>query len=163
MLYIDIVQYFVGEKYRVGLPVVPILLMANLFLGVFYNLSIWYKLTGQTRFGAYISIFGAIITLVLNYTLIPIIGYMGSAWATFICYASMMIVSFIIGQKYYHVNYEVGKIFSILVLALGLYVISLFNPFDAKALQLAFNTLLLFVFIGVEYVVERKNFAKLFI
>lgn len=162
MLYIDIVQYFVGEKYRVGLPVVPILLMANLFLGVFYNLSIWYKLTGQTRFGAYISIFGAIITLVLNYTLIPIIGYMGSAWATFICYASMMIVSFIIGQKYYHVNYEVGKIFSILVLALGLYVISLFNPFDAKALQLAFNTLLLFVFIGVEYVVERKNFAKLF-
>jgi O-antigen/teichoic acid export membrane protein len=161
MLYIDIVQYFVGAKYRVGLPVVPILLMANLFLGVFYNLSIWYKLTGQTRFGAYISIFGALITLVLNYTLIPIIGYMGSAWATFICYASMMIVSFILGQKYYHVNYEVGKIITILGLALGLYVISLFNPFDAKALHLAFNTLLLFVFIGVEYVVERKNFAKL--
>ena len=100
MLYIDVVQHFIGKDFREGIAVVPILLMANLFLGIFYNLSIWYKLTGQTRFGAYISIIGAIITLALNYFLIPVMGYMGSAWATFICYGSMMVISFIIGQKY---------------------------------------------------------------
>jgi O-antigen/teichoic acid export membrane protein len=161
MLYIDVVQYFVGKEYRVGITIVPILLMANLFLGVFYNLSIWYKLTGQTRFGAYISIIGAIITIALNYTLIPIMGYMGSAWATFICYAVMMIISFIIGQKHYHVDYEVGKIFGILALAIGLYVISIYNPFTTTSFKFAFNTLLLFVFIGVEYLVERKNIAKI--
>jgi O-antigen/teichoic acid export membrane protein len=161
MLYIDVVKHFVGANYRVGITVVPILLMANLFLGVFYNLSIWYKLTGQTRFGAYISLIGAAITLVLNYTLIPIMGYMGSAWATFICYAVMMILSFIIGQKYYHVDYEVGKIFAILAMAVGLYVISIYNPFIATSFRFAFNTILLIIFVGVEYLIERKNIAKI--
>ena len=161
MLYIDVVKHFVGANYRVGITVVPILLMANLFLGVFYNLSIWYKLTGQTRFGAYISLIGAAITLVLNYTLIPIMGYMGSAWATFICYAIMMILSFIIGQKYYHVDYEVGKIFAILTMAVGLYVISIYNPFTATSFRFAFNTLLFMIFVGVEYLIERKNIAKI--
>jgi hypothetical protein len=88
-------------------------------------------------------------------------GYMGSAWATFICYAVMMIISFIIGQKHYHVDYEVGKIFGILALAIGLYVISIYNPFTTTSFKFAFNTLLLFVFIGVEYLVERKNIAKI--
>ncbi len=162
MLYIDIVQYFVGRDFREGLVVVPILLMANLFLGVFYNLSIWYKLTGQTRFGAYISIIGAFITLILNIILIPKIGYLGSAWATFICYASMMVLSFLLGQKYYYVNYQVGKIALILILAVGLYAVSIFNPFVELLPKLAFNSMLLLVFVAVEYFVERKNIKKLF-
>lgn len=161
MLYIDVVQHFIGKDFREGIAVVPILLMANLFLGIFYNLSIWYKLTGQTRFGAYISIIGAIITLVLNYFLIPVMGYMGSAWATFICYGSMMVISFIIGQKYYHVDYQVGKIFGILALSIGLFVVSLFNPFDSMILKMSFNTLLLLIFVAVEYGVEQKNLVKL--
>ncbi len=161
MLYIDVVQHFIGKDFREGIAVVPILLMANLFLGIFYNLSIWYKLTGQTRFGAYISIIGAIITLALNYFLIPVMGYMGSAWATFICYGSMMVISFIIGQKYYHVDYQVGKIFGILALSIGLFVVSLFNPFDSMILKMSFNTLLLLIFVAVEYGVERKNLVKL--
>lgn len=161
MLYIDVVQHFIGKDFREGIAVVPILLMANLFLGIFYNLSIWYKLTGQTRFGAYISIIGAIITLALNYFLIPVMGYMGSAWATFICYGSMMVISFIIGQKYYHVDYQVGKIFGILALSIGLFVVSLFNPFDSTVLKMSFNTLLLLIFVAVEYAVERKNLVKL--
>lgn len=161
MLYIDVVQHFIGKDFREGIAVVPILLMANLFLGIFYNLSIWYKLTGQTRFGAYISIVGAIITLALNYFLIPVMGYMGSAWATFICYGSMMVISFIIGQKYYHVDYQVGKIFGILALSIGLFVVSLFNPFDSMILKMSFNTLLLLIFVAVEYGVERKNLVKL--
>ncbi len=161
MLYIDVVQHFIGKDFREGIAVVPILLMANLFLGIFYNLSIWYKLTGQTRFGAYISIIGAIITLALNYFLIPVMGYMGSAWATFICYGSMMVISFIIGQKYYHVDYQVGKIFGILALSIGLFVVSLFNPFDSTVLKMSFNTLLLLIFVAVEYGIERKNLVKL--
>jgi len=86
---------------------------------------------------------------------------MGSAWATFICYGSMMVISFIIGQKYYHVDYQVGKIFGILALSIGLFVVSLFNPFDSMILKMSFNTLLLLIFVAVEYGVERKNLVKL--
>ena len=153
MLYIDIVQYFVGETYRVGLPIVPILLMANLFLGIFYNLSIWYKLTGQTKFGAYIALFGAAITLGLNGLLIPRFDYMGAAWTTFVCYLSMMVVSYILGQKYYHVNYDLKRILFYLVFAVAVYglscgVIRLFN-IESMALRLVVNTVILIGYLAV--------------
>jgi O-antigen/teichoic acid export membrane protein len=82
--------------------------MANLCLGVFYNLSIWYKLTNKTRWGAILSLIGAIVTLTLNFALIPVLGYMGAAWTTLICYAVMMIISYFLGQKHYPVPYKVG-------------------------------------------------------
>src|ERR1017187_6284132 len=126
MMNMDIVKYFVGLKFRSGLKVVPILLLANLCLGVFFNLSIWYKLTGHTRFGAYLAIFGALITLGLNIWWIPIMGYMGAAWATLVCYAAMMIVSYFIGQKYYPIDYHLMRILSYLGLAIGLYFISIY-------------------------------------
>ena len=153
MLYIDIVQYFVGETYRVGLPIVPILLMANLFLGVFYNLSIWYKLTGQTKFGAYIALFGAAITLGLNWLLIPRFDYMGAAWTTFACYFSMMVVSYLLGQKYYHVNYDLKRILFYLVFAVAVYglscgVIRLFG-IESMALRLLVNTVILIGYLAV--------------
>src|ERR1019366_6553727 len=110
MMNMDIVKYFVGSKFRVGLKVVPILLLANLCLGVFFNLSIWYKLTGHTRFEAYLAIFGALITLGLNIWWIPIFGYMGAAWATLVCYAAMMVASYFIGQKYYPIDYHLIRI-----------------------------------------------------
>ncbi|NTW32754.1 MAG: oligosaccharide flippase family protein, partial [Bacteroidetes bacterium] len=139
MLYIDVFKNFVGVKYYEGLPVVPILLMANLCLGIYYNLSIWYKLTGQTKFGALISIFGALLTVVLNLWLIPIIGYMGSAWTTLICYATMMILSFIFGQKYYNVNYNMKKILGYIGLSLLLYVISIYIKPENNILLYSFN------------------------
>lgn len=151
MLYIDIVQYFVGPAYRVGLPVVPILLMANLFLGIFYNLSIWYKLTGQTKFGAYIAIFGAIITVVLNIALIPKFDYMGAAWTTFACYCSMMVVSYFLGQKYYHVDYNVKKVLFYILLAVGVYGLSvLINNglhVERMGVRLAVNSIILVVYL----------------
>lgn len=160
MLYIDIVQYFVGPAYRVGLPIVPILLLANLFLGIFYNLSIWYKLTGQTKFGAYIAIFGAIITLVLNIVLIPHFDYMGAAWATFACYLSMMVVSYFLGQKYYHVDYNVKKILFYIVLAVGVYGVSvLINRglhIDKMGMRLAVNSVLLVAYLGALMVMNRR-------
>jgi O-antigen/teichoic acid export membrane protein len=108
--YLDIVKLFIGEAYREGLNVVPILLMANLALGVFFNLSVWYKLSGQTKFGAYLTILGAVITIVANFILIPILGYTGAAWATLICYFVMTVTSYFIGQKFYTIPYDLKKI-----------------------------------------------------
>ena len=165
MLYIDIVQYFVGPAYRVGLPIVPILLLANLFLGVFYNLSIWYKLTGQTRFGAYIAILGAVITLVLNVVLIPRFDYMGAAWATFACYFCMMVVSYFLGQKYYHVDYNLKKILLYIFLAVGVYGLSiLINRglhVEQVVSRLLVNSALLIAYLGVLYALNRRYLRSL--
>ena len=106
MLFMDVFQLFIGDKFRVGLPVVPILLLANLFLGVYLNISIWYKLTGKTGWGAWFSVFGAVVTVLLNFILIPTLGYLGAAWATLICYALMMVVSYLVGQRFYKVPYD---------------------------------------------------------
>ncbi|HEX7412146.1 MAG TPA: polysaccharide biosynthesis C-terminal domain-containing protein [Bacteroidales bacterium] len=148
MLYIDLVMHFVGEKYRVGAPVVPILLFANLCLGVFYNLSIWFKLTDKTIYGAFISIFGAVVTLVLNFVLIPVIGIMGAAWATLICYASMMVISYIIGQRFYPVKYDIPRIIGYLILAIFIYKTSQWVHLHGL-LKYGFSTLLLLIFTAV--------------
>ena len=161
MLYMDIVKHFVDRDYYEGLKVVPVLLLANMFIGMFYNLSIWYKLTNQTRFGAYISIFGAILTLILNYALIPAIGYMGSAWATFICYFAMMIVSFIIGQKYYRVEYNLKAICGYMMMAVGLFLLHKFLDLPTFAWRISVGTLFLLVYVIVLFGFERKNFQKL--
>ncbi|NLR92392.1 lipopolysaccharide biosynthesis protein [Flammeovirga agarivorans] len=98
------------EEYLVGLPVVPILLMANLFLGMYYNLSVWFKVTDNTKYGALISAIGALFTISLNALLVPYFGFYGSAIATFVCYLSMMILAYVLGQKYYPIPYNVKMI-----------------------------------------------------
>jgi len=120
-LYIDLFKYFIGAEYREGLEVVPILLLANLFLGIYVNLSIWYKLTDRTLMGAWVSLIGAALTVGLNIWWIPIMGYMGSAWATLACYAAMTVLSYALGQYYYPVRYPIGKIAGYLLLGLLLY------------------------------------------
>lgn len=149
MLFIDIAKYFINENYWSGLKIVPILLLANLFLGVVYNLSVWYKLTDKTKFGAYIAGIGALITIVLNFILIPKIGYMGSAWATFFCYFTMMTVSYFWGKKYYKINYPLKKIFLYTFLALLIFFISKYTDFTGLKMYflhtLLFLTFLFFV------------------
>lgn len=157
MLYIDIAKYFVGKQYYEGLTIVPILLLANMFLGIFYNLSIWYKLTDKTRFGAYLSIFGAIITIGLNFLLIPVFGYMGSAWATFACYGSMMVLSYFIGQKHYHVKYNIPRIFFYMGAAVVIYYLSTLLPIQAEWLRLSVNTLFLLLFIYLILTIEKPK------
>lgn len=146
MMYLDIIKYFIGKTYWAGLKVVPVLLIANMCLGIFFNLSMWYKLTGQTRYGAYFSVFGALITIAANLLLIPKMGYMGAAWATLICYASMMIASYVSGQRNYPVPYETKRILIYVLFALVLFFVSkaidvFLNP--GTVLQLTINTLLL--------------------
>ncbi|WP_312299191.1 polysaccharide biosynthesis C-terminal domain-containing protein [Chryseobacterium sp.] len=99
--------YIRNADYYVGLPIVPIVLIAAVFLGIYLNLSIWYKLSDKTRFGAYISVVGAIVTIVINYFFIPNYGYWASAWATLASYFIMMVISYFLGQKYYPIPYEI--------------------------------------------------------
>jgi len=101
---------------------VPILLLANLCLGIYVNLSIWYKLTDRTLMGAFVSLAGAALTIVLNVWWIPILGYVGSAWATLACYASMAIVSYLLGRHYYPVAYDVKRVIGYITLGVGLYI-----------------------------------------
>lgn len=119
-LYIDFFKYFVGEDYRVGMVVVPILLLANLFLGVYVNLSIWYKLTDRTLMGAWVSLAGAGLTIGLNIWWIPILGYVGSAWATLACYVSMALISYLLGRRYYPVPYDLKRVLGYIALGVGL-------------------------------------------
>jgi len=146
-LYIDIVKDFISEPYWEGLKIVPILLFANLFLGVIYNLSVWYKLTDKTKYGAGFAIFGATITLVLNIILIPKFGYLGAAWATFFCYFSMMIASYLFGQKHFKIKYPIGRIAIYCVFALSLYFAFNYFEYDSALIKYSIATgeLLLFL------------------
>lgn len=162
MFYIDIIKYFISPNYHEGLKVVPILLIANLFLGIFFNFSIWYKLNDMTKYGAWLAIFGAVITIVLNLVLVPIYGYVGAAWATLVCYFLMTLLSFYWGQKYYKVPYEVGNGVFYFVLALSLYFVSVFLKPESQTLMYVLNTILLLVFVTIFVVKEKfwREFVK---
>ncbi len=120
-LYMPWVQLFIGEEFRSGLHVVPVLLLGNLFLGVYVNLSIWYKLTDRTLTGALVSVAGALLTVLLNVAFIPEYGFVASAWATLACYFSMAVVSYFLGQKYYPVQYDLRSFFKYLLVSLLIY------------------------------------------
>ena len=123
-VFIDIIKHFIqDEAYHAGLDVVPILLLANLFLGMYYNLSVWYKVSEKTRFGAYLSVAGAAITIGLNILLIPTMSYMGSAWATLICYASMCVMSYVFSRHHYPISYNWKYISFYMISALSLFYI----------------------------------------
>jgi O-antigen/teichoic acid export membrane protein len=158
MLFMDVIKYFIpNEEYWIGLKVVPILLLANIALGIYYNQSIWYKLSGKTKFGAYIGIFGAAITILLNYIWIPIYGYMGSAWATLVCYASMMLLSFILSRKHYPIKYNLPKVFMYLGLAFGLYFFATVLALPSGMTKYGIHSLIIIAFLGVIYFIERPK------
>lgn len=163
MLYLDFFKHFIDEPYWEGLAVVPILLLANLFLGLYYNVSIWYKLTDQTMLGAWIALGGAFITITLNVWWIPRIGYLGSAWATLICYAAMTFACWWWGRKYYPVQYDLKRMGLYVALALGLYITAeWFGQIVSgnQAISIAFNTLLLSVFLLTAWRLERKTLSR---
>ncbi|MFB6305385.1 MAG: lipopolysaccharide biosynthesis protein, partial [Flavobacteriales bacterium] len=156
MLYIDIIKYFIRkEVFWQGLEVVPILMMAKIFLGIFYNLSIWYKLTEKTKYGAIITSIGAIITIVMNLILIPRFGYLGSAWATFMCYGSMMLISYFLGRRFYKINYEIKKIFFYLGTAIGIYFLSTIWQDIEPLLKYSVNTFLMILFVIGIFFIEK--------
>jgi len=161
MLYIDIVKHFIGTKYYSGISIVPILLLANLFLGIVFNLSIWYKLNNMTKYGAYITIFGAVVTIAANCLLIPLMGYAGAAWATFVCYLLMMILSYFWGQRHFHVEYDLTKITRYFLLALSIYFVSNIWYFHSHYLPLIMNSIMFIAFVG--FVFYKENLLRLFV
>ena len=140
---------------------VPILLLANVFLGVYFNQSIWYKLSNQTRFGAYIAIIGALITVLINVIFIPRYGYMASAWATMIVYAFQMILSYVLGQKYYPIPYNIKKFFLYLGVAIALYFVTVFmNLEESSALQFFVHNTIVVIYLAMIWAIEKPRLAR---
>ena len=159
---LDLLKYFIGEDFWAGLNIVPILLMAYLFLGIYYNFSIWFKLTDKTYYGTLITFIGAAVTILGNYWLIPYAGFTGSSWAALLCYLSMTILCYVTGQRNYPIPYNISQGLGYLLLALILFQISEAFPVAVNSIgdQLfasAIHLLPVLVFIGVAYVFERKK------
>ena len=160
-MYIDLFKHFIGKDFHGGLDIVTVILLANMFLGIYYNLSVWYKICNKTICGAVISVIGAVLTLILNILLIPILGYWGCAIATIACYFVMVVICYLWGHKVYPVNYNVGKLTAYILLALAtLYFRNCF-AMDNSLLSYLVSTLFMLFYIGILYYFERKNIKKL--
>jgi O-antigen/teichoic acid export membrane protein len=164
-LYIDLAAWFFEaidrERWKEGLYVVPFFAMANILLGIYYNLSIWYKLTNRNLTGAFITLGGALITITLTILLIPRYHYWGAAIASFACYLFMMLVSYGLGQKHFPVPYPVKRILFYLTGSAGLYLLhrSLVNWYTSPLFNMGLASVLLLLFIGVVRKTEKKEWA----
>ncbi len=147
MFFIDLVKFFMPEAYWVGLPVVPIIMLAELFFGIFFNLSLWYKLSDRTHWGTWFSLLGFGITIAINVWGVPRYGYIACAWAAFACYLCMMLASYFVGQRLYPIHYDLGSALRYTLLTVGLYVVALTVPIESLPLRLVFRTVLLGIFI----------------
>lgn len=161
MYFLPVLRHFVAKPYWQGLDVVPVMMLAELCFGIFFNLSLWYKLTDRTRWGMYFSVGGFIIMLALNLVLVPAIGYpggyMGSAWAALVAYFIIMVASWLIGRKYYPLPYPIRRIGFYTLLAAALWGVGHFIPklWDSMALTYILRTLLLIIYAGI--VLRREN------
>ncbi len=167
MLFLDAWKYFMGVRrhpeYMEGLKVVPLLMLGKIFLGIYYNLSIWYKLTNKNLMAAYVTIAGALITILLNWFLIPRIGYMGCAIASFVCYGFMMVVSYKLGQKYYPIPYAWKKLLAYITICVILFLVhQLFRYLSPNIwLTHAFGVAEVLAFMYFIFRVERKEFERI--
>lgn len=155
MFYLDIVKLFIGSNYHEGIRIVPFVLMGNFFFGVFFSLSLWYKLSDKTFYGAIIAVIGSVITIVLNIILVPIIGYMGAAYAVLACFFIMTVISYTLGQKHYPVPYDLKNIIFYFFLALTLFALSTYIQIDNTWIKMLAKTPLLILFLAVIIQKER--------
>ncbi|MEE9361832.1 MAG: polysaccharide biosynthesis C-terminal domain-containing protein [Cellulophaga sp.] len=147
------------EEYWEAMNIVPVILLAGLFLGIYHNLSVWYKVTDRTHFGAYISVIGAILTIIINFVFIEHFGYMASAIATLVAYGSMMLLSFYFGRMYYPVPYNFRKICFYLSVSILFSILS-FYVFDRN---LIIGCILLALFLGILYKLENDKLKRIFL
>ena len=155
MSYIDILKYFISPRYFSGLKVVPIIMIAEFFFGVFFNLSLWYKLTDRTIWGMWFSLGGLAVTLVLNVALVPYIGYMGCAVAALVCYGSMMTASYFVGKAKHPIGYPVKCLLLYFFVALGLYAIAIAATTGSTLIDMGIRTVLLAVYCG--FVIRHEH------
>lgn len=159
--YIDIVKHFIDSSYHVGLKIVPYVLLGNFFYGIYYNVSIWFKITDKTRFGMYFTFFGALITIGFLILLVPALGYLGAAIATLICFTSMAVINVIFGRKHYKVNYDWKRILTQLFISIIL--VTLFWTFksDHLILSLSFGTVIIFVYLASLFIIDKEFFKTI--
>jgi O-antigen/teichoic acid export membrane protein len=160
-LFIDVFKILIAPEYHSGLNVIPSVLMGNLFLGIYFNLSLWYKLSDKTWMGAWIAGIGALLTIVLCLVMIPAMGYMGAAYATLICFLIMTVISYVVGQRYYRVEYDLKRITFYFVVASGLYFISGNVHFSGGILKYALNFSLFSAFVVIVYFAEKEELRSL--
>jgi len=146
-LYISVFQYIVGANYREALVVVPIISMAYLLYGIYINHSIWYKLNDLTIYAVYITVIGASITVLINLLLVPVFGYMASAWAHIASYSAMLLASFIFAEKKYKINYGIKELIPYFVLAVLMVILAQLINYEYLAIELAVNTVFIILFI----------------
>lgn len=149
MFYLDIIKYFVAAEYYPGLRVVPIVMMGEFFFGIYFNLSFWYKLIDQTQWGAYFSTIGCVVTILIIVLLAPVYGYMACAWASFASNLLMMILSYVIGQKKFPIQYDMKSALFYGVLAVLFYFAGILPDIESEVLRLSYRTALLVVFVGI--------------
>jgi O-antigen/teichoic acid export membrane protein len=147
MFYLDILKYLIRSDYWEGLRIVPVILISYLFQGIFFNLSLWYKLIDKTQYGAYLSIVGLVITLSINIIFVPHFGYLAAAAASFLCNFAMMLVSYYYGQKNYPIEYDLKSIGLYFIVAMGVYALSCISPVENEILKYTQNTFLLFLYV----------------
>ncbi len=162
-LNIDILKYFISnDAYWVGLRVVPILLLANVFSGIYINQSIWYKLSNQTKFGAYIAVGGALLTVLINFIFIPKYGYMASAWATFFVYGFQMVASYVLSMKHYPIKYNLRKFVLYIAFALVLFFVTgLLNLEKGSLIQFIIHNSFIIVYVLFVLKMEKLNVSRL--
>ena len=148
MFYMDILRHIISPSYWDGLKVVPIIMAAEIFMGIYFNLSFWYKLNDETYWGAIFSFIGCALLFVVNILFVPKYGYMACAWASFTGYFTAMLLSYFVGQKRNAINYDIKEIFKYVALFIALYGISLLLPIENSILKMACNTLLLGIYIA---------------
>ncbi len=158
MFYLDVLKYFIGKEYFSGLKVVPIIMIAELFFGVFFNLSIWYKLTDKTIWGVWFSLLGLIITVAINVAFVPRFGYIACAWAAFACYGVMMVASYLVGKKKYPIGYDIPRMMQYFVIAMVLYVVGIYLiDFSNSILNMALRTVLIAGYCAIVLKIEKVN------
>lgn len=146
-----------GEGYGKGLVIVPLLLLGYLFLGIYFNLSIWFKITDKTKYSFYITAIGAIITVVVVITLVPVLGFMGAAMSTILSYMTMSIICYVIGQKYYPIPYKTGKAILYLTVATAFSYAGFFLGFENVIINFLFQNLFVVAFALMIYIIEKEE------
>ena len=148
MFYMDILRYIISPNYWDGLKVVPVVMAAEIFMGIYFNLSFWYKLNDETYWGAIFSFIGCAILFAVNIIFVPVYGYIACAWASFAGYFTAMLLSYFIGQKRNAINYDLKSIFAYTALFAVVYTLSVVNPIENSIARMACNTVLLIIFVA---------------
>ena len=157
MYFLPVIKYFISPKYFSGLRVVPIIMLGEFFFGIFFNLSLWYKLTDKTIWGTWFSLAGLAVTLILNFAFVPVYGYIACAWAAFCSYGFMMVASYIVGKKMYPIDYGIKRLALYFLGAMALWGVSGLVATGNNLIDFPVRAVLLCIFAAVTYLCEIRK------